>query len=391
MSVWSTADGNAFRNYQQLSDIIIQPAASVHWMTGTQARSFQISYSALFSRFQEYPARQYLSHTAGISGSRALSESWRLFYGMTGGLRSNRTEYQYNNYSQYAVFLNIRRFQAGGGLWLLGGRFHGMDYEYLPVYSFLETEGFLQRSRFFKTKTTMIARVHIFHKTYPETVTSIEEAREAIENTVGPGRGEGRGRDGQGNSSGGKGNGNGGKHGSGGGTDAPVFTQIQGRNITQWQADLRLAQSIGTRTGLALQGTVRRRFQGSSRTLTYQDGGYEENDPLFDDPYSYEFDEVLVEWTRELPWRIQMKTGGAVTVKRYQTPAFDLEGNPAGDALRKDERSRLWVEVKKTMGGGKAIQNMDVMIYYLFLNNHSNDLYFEYSGHVFSLGFSASI
>ena len=161
--------------------------------------------------------------------------------------------------------------------------------------------------------------------------------------------------------------------------------------VVQWISSLRLAQSLGRRTGIAVEGIVQRIPDGGSRVISGQDSGYETDDDLFDDPYSYDSDALMIELTQLLPLRIQVKVGCEMQEKRYDRKAYDLDNNPVGGMLRVDNRTEWWITLRKTIPSKTVLRSFNLFFNYASIENESNDAYFDYTDRVSSFGLTLSL
>jgi len=111
---------------------------------------------------------------------------------------------------------------------------------------------------------------------------------------------------------------------------------------------------------------------------------YSSEDDLFDDPYSYGGHEIGAALTQLLPWQITAKLGYDYLLKNYDYEALDLSGEPlASGDMRKDTRNIFWLSLTKKM---LFIRRMQVSFDLYFLENDSNDPYFNYDNTVFTFG-----
>ena len=374
LSYWTVFDGNAFRNYEELSDVVYEPRATFYYDIASESMDYRIFYEGSLYLFDEFSSRQFHNHSVGVVGSRYVTEEGsQLRWGINGGKRFNRVDYQFYDFRHAAGYVNLRLSDAGRGSWLLGIRGHFQDYDVLPEFSFWETGGFVRRTFFFATKTTLIARVGAGIKKF----TQAEVSEETIQQNVPAGHGKGKG----------KGNNQG---------EEEVETQVilletPGEGIFQWLASLRIAQSLGNKTGLAFEGSVQRNPGDGGRVLIGQDSGYESDEDLFDDPYSYDSDELLIELTRMLPWNTQFKAGFEVREKRYDRFAYDSEGEPVEGVFRDDTQRLIWVSLRKSFPVKGLFRTIAVVFNYTHLTNISSDVYFDYANQVVGLGMHITI
>ncbi len=376
INLWTVADGNTFRNYENLADVIYQPNITLFYDHSNSKGGARLLYEGSAFLFNEFTTRQYHYHNLGITGNRSMGESGPvLLWGIRGGKRYNKDEYKYYDYKHAQGYLNLRF--DGNGIWVLGALVRFQDYEELSQFSFWETQGFIRGSFFLKTRTTIIGRMQAGFKKFTESLISEEIILETVSGGM-PGNGHGQGRN---------------NNQSGNEQTLTRIMQVESSRdgVFQWIGSLRLAQSIGVKTGLAIEGTIHRNPKGGSRVLSGQDSGYETNDILFDDPYSYNSDKISLELTQMLPWNTQLKLGAESSLKRYDRPAYDLEGSPIEELLRRDTLKTGWISIRKTIPLKGFVKGLIVFLYYNQINNTSNDEFFKYTNRMTGLGCNFSL
>jgi len=378
-SFWTVFDDNAFRNYQMLSDVVYQPDAVLYYSRQTDRSGFQMDYEGSLALFQNYMNRRFQHHFLGLNGDRQLDDSGSVafYWGLRGGRRWNEPDYAYYNYTTASGYMNVRFDKGQTGSVGLGFSGQTQKFKDLAQFNFYEIRTYLQPTLYLPTRTTLIGQFQLGHKKFTEPVVNQEVIQRTI-TLVWNGRGWIRGT----------GNPNRSKQ------DSIRFYTIErlvtvtspGKSVLQFTALGRVAQSVFSGTGIAFQGVIRRNPKQDGRFLSFQDSGYEQEDVLFDDPYSYASDELSFEWTQLLPWNLNLKAGWDWKHKRYGYPAYDAEGNPLAGTSRKDRRENLWLTLKKAIRL-KGFSPQPVLYFsYSCLNNHSNDAYYDYTNRVSSVG-----
>jgi hypothetical protein len=376
-STWTVFDDNAFKNYQMAPDVVTQPNAVLFYSRETEQGGFRMEYEGALALFRDYPSRRFQHHVIGLGGSRVLNDSGTVsfYWGLDAARRWNESDYAYYNYGAYSAFMNMRYSGWEGGS--MGAGFSGelRDFKELPQFNFIEGRTYIQPTVSLQTRTTLIGQFQLGYKKFTESVVSEEAVQRTVRVVVrntGNGRGQGQ---------------NGFKV-----VPITVTRTVQsaspGKSVLQFTGLLRAAQSVFSGTGLAVQGLIRRNPKQDGRFLTFQDGGYEDEDVLFDDPYGYESDEWSLEWTQLLPWKFTLKAGWDWKDKRYSHSAYDVDGNPITDTLRRDRRANLWLTLKRTIRIKGFSPYPSVVLSYLSAKNRSNDAYYDYINHVWSVGVS---
>ncbi len=381
-SFWTVFDDNAFRNYQMLSDVVYQPDAVLYYSRRTEQSGFLMDYEGSFTLFKNYSNRKFQHHFIGLSGDRRLGGSGNasLYWGVRGGRRWNESEYAYYNYGTASGYLTLR-FTGQKGSVGMGVSSQVQKFKELGQFDFYEIRAHVQPTLTLPTRTTLIGQFQLGYKKFTESVVSQEVIQRTV-TMVWNGKGWIRGT----------GNPNRPKQDS-------VRTRIierlitvtaPGKSVLQFTGLGRVAQSIFPGTGIALQAVIRRNLKQDGRFLSFQDSGYEQEDVLFDDPYSYASDEWSFEWTQLLPWNLNLKAGWDWKNKRYSYLAYDAGGNPLTGTSRKDRKENLWMTLKKSVKIKGLALSPVLYVAYSRCANRSNDAYYEYTNDVFSSGLNFS-
>jgi len=360
-------DSNVFNNYENISDIVHQPNIHVFYQISKDNIAIQTGYNGSLVTFSESQNRQFHSHQIEIAGKHLLSKNGSsLSWGISGSKRFNKSDYDYydnqygNGFITYLNNTNPYRIYSFG----IEGDFR--KYDYLKQFNYWTAEGSIRYSIFFQSKTTLIGRWIAGFKQFTEPFYSEEEIIDVLD-TYGKGKGHGSGK------------------GSGSNQNmAEEVTQVvriesPRQAVFKWIGILRLAQSLGSQTGLAIQGEIQKIPEGGGRFLSGQDSGYENNDVLFDDPYSYERLGASLELTKVLPWKIVGKTGFEYAEKTYDRPVYDWDGNPLEGINRSDKIKLFWLSFKKSIFLNGVIRRLVFSFNHYNASNQSNDLYYKYT------------
>ncbi|MCK5145508.1 hypothetical protein KAR48_02065 [bacterium] len=363
-------DGNAFKNYENLSDIIYQPRLSLFHELSNEKGGIQFFYNGSAFLFTEFSARQYYYHNIGFSGQRWSDDGMRtLSWGLQGGQRFNKADYQYYDYQHADAYMNFQVDTQKGRIWMLGAQVRYRRNIELTEFNFLETLAFIRGSFFLKTRTTIMGRFQAGYKTFTESLIN-DEWVESFTGTGQMGRGKGRG--------------------IGDGTDSTYYNVVHvvspQNSVFQLTGALRLAQSLGAKTGCAVEYTMQRNLDGGSRVLSGQDSGYETNDELFDDPYSYDMNDLSLELTQLLPWQSRLKIDAMFGRKKYSRPVYDLDGVVVEGLKREDTLRILGATLSKTISFKAIGKSMVLTLNYMYIYNNSNDDYYYYKSGMTRLG-----
>lgn len=372
ISMQTVFDGNTFRNYESIPDVISQPDIILYHTVPNQYGSLNFFYKGSASFFQEYSVRQYFHHSFGITGSFVFSPAApRLTYGIQAGGRFNREEYNYYDYQNIdahgdAVFDNHEMYTFS-----LGTRFRRRTYRYLPEFSNNELTAHMKAGFYLKTHSTVIIQAQAGYKSFIEEEIDAASVEEMDWSSRGMGRGKGR---------------NGGTSEAAGSSSGDVRVVNPGNSVFQLAGSARAAQSLGSKTGIAIIYRMQRNQSGSGRVLTGQDAGYEINDDLFDDPYSYDLDELSAELTRILPLQIRLQLSAAYSSKSYDRPVYNGDGTVIEGVSRTDEVGVYAGAVKKTFPLRKVLTSITFSFTFMVIDNASNDPYYQYENRITAIG-----
>lgn len=384
LSTHLVLDDNVFENYERREDVVYRPNLKIYGATSWDQLLIQLYYTGSVTSFEEYQDRFYHSHIIGGSGFFSFQNGQNLLsLDVQYGRRVNRQDYTLYDCTYHNGLIRFRNNRFLYGQVDLGFQIQGRDYFELTPYSFNENRGFIRKTFYLPSRTTLIGGFELGYKCYNDVI--IEEV--LIEDIVNYGnrdRGQGKNR------------------GQGKGRednedleepldDRNIQADIGGEKIYQWIGSLRVAQSLGSKIGVAVEGMIRRIPQGRGRYLIYQDSGYEEDDHLFDDPYAYESDEIESEITWLLPWKMVFKTGYGYQDRLYQYTIEVNEGNTQKQMIREDQKRIFWIVLRKTFPFQKTIKNIGIEVSFTNILNHSNDPFFHYNHHLTTLGWTITL
>jgi hypothetical protein len=409
-STWFIQDQNAFQNYEAISDFIIEPSATISYSRSWKNSRIRGFYEGGYAHFQEYGQRVFQTHYGGLALHQVLGESGStLSAGIQSGLRANHDSiYAYYDYGHQIAYLNWRQVWTSRGMTLAGFWGQQRRYRQIPEFNFQELRFFLQQNLFFRSRTTVIGRIQLGTKRFLESRVDNRLVQETVIRMDNPGSAETGSSRGQGRGAGGRpdtgirpGGGTGNGRGEAGTQSARMIAMVDttveivehvvrvetpGQEVMQLKGSLRIAQSLSAITGLAVEGRLQRRIQGEGRLLSYQDSGYESDDPLADDPYNYESQGLAIECSQKLFWRMLIRAGWSTEWKDYAFLALNLDGEPLpGRPVRKDTRSLIWFMMTKQLTLGRWA-SAEISVSYHLIDNQSNEAYSDFQDQIFTLG-----
>ncbi|MFQ5769807.1 MAG: hypothetical protein ACE5HX_04690 [bacterium] len=372
-AVNTSYDDNAFRNYAGLSDYATQISAYLAKDFGEENWQSRWFYRGSFDIFAQYDERNYHYHQVGAAWSRLLNDRENtLNLGINGKLRSNRSAYDYYNFTEAAGYGNFK-FKFGYSTAVnLGYKIRSRWYSNIPDLSYIEHDFFVRYTHFFATRTTFMIAGEYGRKQYQEQITEDNLAQWNMDD--------------YGSHRGGMG------HMWNGGWFNNINSTSVKPSVGQWLGQIRLAQSLTSSTGLSTDFMLRSNPGDGVRYLAGQVSGYTTEDELFDDPYGYESEEFGATLTQLLPWELTFKAGVESKWKDYDNrPALDLNGEtlPSGE-LREDRQVVTWLRLSKSFNllEGKSA---NLIAEFYWMDNQSNDLYYDFQVTLLSLGIATSL
>lgn len=161
-----------------------------------------------------------------------------------------------------------------------------------------------------------------------------------------------------------------------------------GASVTQGWASLRLAQSVGNQTGLALQATFRGMGGADAASFTISEDSI--SYALLDDPSLYSMQRAGVELTHMLmDYSLTLKAGAYLSTRDYKTQGVYTDEFTYDDtADRIDDAASVWASASLHLRrfGPDATITMSAQ----WSDNSSNSYWYDWSGSYLSLGIQYS-
>ncbi len=371
-------DSNPFRAPEEEYDYISQFSLGLQRDFG----NLSFTYSGSYGRFELNNARNFYWHSLKMMYG---SDTTLFSIGATN--RINRADYNIYDYISGNAGLYHKQY-AGGFLFRLGGSMELNNFRYLSELNNMLFSASASINRSFPTRTSFIAGLGVNYKQYlnSSTTTSVQTAdTSGILSSIATIDGFGPGGGGYGGGS------SGGMGGSGMGS-SPGQIWISNSNaknpsVTQLTLSLRLAQSLSTTTGLALQFYDRISISNTDRSIAGLIG-YQDESQVFDDPMGYEGQSYGAELTQVLPWRMMAKTSFYNVSKNYLSQGIypDAETYDAA-IMRVDTYRTVWATISKQFmfPFGEGIVNWQLS--YQWIDNGSNSYWYNYSSNNVTMGF----
>ncbi|MDA0746684.1 MAG: hypothetical protein O2954_09190 [bacterium] len=336
---------NLFQNYNRRSDWVTLAYADVNY---AWRRSMSFYYTGNANVFAEYGDLFSHTHQVGFSYTRPGKHRNALFAGVEANLRLDRPVYRYYDYFQQTAYLNGKFYLRPSLLSWVGYRLRYRQYLHAEEYSYMEQAAFLKFSRFLKTRTTLQVQGNFGVKTYARSISA--DTSDAVSRARAGGA----------------------------------------RTLAQATLGAKVAQALAKNTGLQIEYLLRINVIGQNRFAEVE--GFNTDEELFDDRYSYDENELRSTLKHLTPWGVQVEVTGRYVQRDYLgRPALDLNGfliRP--DLTRQDTRKSVELEVEKTFRFSKGwVREVGVRVEWLYKDIRSNDSYYDTDVQVFSAGLQA--
>ncbi|MCA9742747.1 hypothetical protein KC734_14515 [candidate division KSB1 bacterium] len=365
ISLTTSLDGNAYRNYAQTADVISQANLDLSKAWLASKWSGQFYYDGYLNHFADNSSRTFSFHQIGLASQRSLgSGSGLLSLGARMSFRLDGADYEIYDFSEFAAYSNLKLPVSGLGILYAGYQVRNRSYTNLQELSNWEHIVFTRLNFSLPSRTTFIFSSELGYKNYVSQV--VAEERAPVDDSSRGGRLRGNG-------------------------SYFVYTEIDNPSAKQWVNSVRVSQSLFEKIGLSGYLRNRSNFGGDGRFLSGLETGYFTEDELYDDRYGYESIETGAMLSTLLPRGIMLRLGYDHYSKDYQRLALDLEGESlVGDVLRVDTRQQAWGSLEKTFRLSQFSKDLKLYLEYLFIQNKSNDLYYDFSAGVGTLGVEVS-
>jgi hypothetical protein len=317
------------------------------------------SYSYLF----ENSNLTYYVQDVGIDYLYPLNEKSAFYFSLAGRGAFYRPDYSDFNYLSVNLFAAFKSYLSQTSILKSNYTFEYKNYRD-SVYDFLSNGLMLSLDKYFQTKTTLKGEMdwgykYFFHSYIYEEEVPIDSHRYFM------------GRMGKGNPS------------YQGQYQYQSLTHTEGQSIQVFSLSGLIAQGLGNNVGFHLSG-MRQWVISGRNPFFFIEEFYAVENPSYD-RFSWDGFQLGSQLTFLLPWNIQMKLEYTVSEKEFPgIESLDLEGNPLG-IIRKDKRNQIEVRTEKNFS------QFSVILSYFYVNNSSNDLFFDWNGHFLSLGIGWNI
>ncbi len=267
----------------------------------------------------------YYFHGIGLDYLYPVNEKSAFYFGLIGQGAFYRPDYEDFNYLSLNVLGSFKTYLSPTSILKSNYALEYKHYGY-SLYDFISHLLDVSFDSYFQTRTTIKAELNWGYKNYPNSLLPAEDSQ------------------------------------------AIQIMAVKGL----------VAQGIGGRVGLNVSGTKQWTLSGENPFSSVEEFYMVEN-PSYD-RYSWQGYQISSELTILIPWNIELKMGYTRAEKEFPgIESMDLDGNPLG-VIRQDTRAQFEASVEKNF------PKFSLFFSYVYIDNHSNDSFFEWQGNFLAVG-----
>ena len=358
-------DDNIFRNSILSTDMLYLYAIDLSYPFDFEKVNVSLGYNGGFYRYQDYNEHRFdinsfdAAFRIPIVGNLQSSTVFSL---SENNHAEDHTIFDNENFRFSTILqLNLRdRFVQAAGF-----SYTDKDYENALELSFRESKFSINSRLFLESRTSLIMDLHFKRKTFSHDVFGFEKV--LYKKNTGDGQY-------------GKGPGPHGGYGSNNPYRADsvvVVTNISGPGVSQFILNLKIAQSITTSTGVSINFTRFFPASETTRYLTGQEYLYDFDNELYDDPYTFSSSGTQFTLTQLLPFDVKFDASVDYADKNYN---YYVDSLSTAGQNRADTQWRYGVGLQKNFLIHKIIDEVGIRMDAIWINNISNEDYFDYEG-----------
>lgn len=343
-------DNNPFKEQIGSEEFINSVAANFNYQLFD--KEFYLSYSGNLNVFKNISDRFFQYHSFGTNYSFILGggEEENIFLGADYSFKKGTTDYKVYDYNQFSAFINGKYFITEDIFGKVGYKLTRKKYPSLYNLTHFENIFYGQASTFFETKTGLFLNIFFGNKNYSmtETVSGVDYY--------------------------GKGKSMGAAH--------RIVKNESNVNISQLRTSVKISQSAFENTGISAYYLNRINLNNSGQNLQSTDFIYSDDQDLWDDPYGFQSNEYGLELTQRLPLDITIKLSGEYSRRHFTSNLADS----LNMIQRIDGKTEFWFGISKTFYSILLFQELEITLEYMFINNDSNMLLFNYKNNLAQFG-----
>jgi hypothetical protein len=361
LSVYQNSTNNLFQTTYPEKDHITSLAFSF----SKNIKPFSFFTEGGYSHLYENTLVSYYAQDAGLDYVQPLGGKTALYLAIKGGGTLYRSDFSDLNHFSLGGIAALKSYISGSSILKLNYTFDFRKYHW-TLFDYLSHLVNLSVDKYFATRTTLRAEGNWGYKrfSHPYPAPAIEATTdEVVTTTQYPG---GRGYGG----------------GWGGGTTVPEAIGPQAVIQIASVSGL-VAQGIGDSIGLQVSGFRQWTLSGQNPFGSVDEFYLVEN-PTYD-VFSWNGHGLTGQLTFNAPWNMELKIGYTRLLKEFPgIEAMDLDGISLG-SLRQDHRKQWDARLEKNFS------RFTLFVSYSLIDNHSNDVLFQWNGYFLSAGFELNL
>jgi hypothetical protein len=335
------ADNNINNNYEQINDEIFEAKLKLGSGIIPGFKKLKMFYDGSFNYYKRNIEHTFHEHTAGIEYSSSLGckRETDLDIGAVYSITQNRSDYSYLDNSSIHAYGNISHYLSKKIIGMIDYEFsYNMFSEYNDFNNF-QNHLSANAAGFLSSKTTLGVELKGGIKSYL--------------NALNTGNGK--------NKKGSSGN--------------------KGTSVVRIDASGNFNYELFDKTNLYFESGLNKNFNSNGRYITSGNKSGMEN--TFDDEFSNEGLYVSMLLSSRLPWNVYFLMNLDYRNMNFTNrPAYDLNENIINDE-RIDKSTSLSVDITK------YFKSFEVKLSYQYINNNSNDLYYNSHNNIYSFQISS--
>lgn len=355
LSLVQNMTDNLFQNRYSEADQV----SNMSFTLDKSFSNFSLFASGEYSYLFQNSHVTYYSLDLGMDYLHALGDRTALYVSLSGSGTFYKEDYRDYNYANINVFTALKSYVSQTSVLKSNYSFMYRKYK-ASLFDYWSHSLFLSIDKYFQSRTTLKGELNWGYKyfihPYEEGNIDVEPGRPAFQ------KGMGMGKNFSGNA------------------PLPRSMESGGAGIQIASLSALLAQGLGNKIGLNIRATGQWVISGQNPFDSVYEFYLVEN-PSYD-RFSWEGYEIGSQLTVLMPWTVNLKIGYTYTDKMFTgIESYSLEGEPLG-ITREDRRKRIDVNLEKDFA------SISVFLSYAFVDNRSNDPFFDWNGHFFSIGFA---
>ncbi|MCK4644944.1 MAG: hypothetical protein KAU46_01710 [Candidatus Aminicenantes bacterium] len=353
LSLFQNRTENLFQNIYGESDYV----SNLSFYIDKNLSQFSIFTQGNYSYLYENPSLSYYVHDLGLDYLYPVNDKSAFYFSLTGKKTFFRSDFSDFNYFSMNFFAAFKTYLSQTSIVKSNYSLEYKNYT-SSFFDFVSNALFFSLDKYFPSKTTVKAEVNWGYKYFLHPYISQEII--SIDGDLYSNGGRGR------------------HHPDGIDSQFITRTESEGQGIQVFSLTGLIAQGLGNNVGLRLTGMKQWTLSGKNPFMFVEEFYAVEN-PSYD-RFSWEGYQIHSQFTVLVPWNIQLKIGYTIADKEFPgIESLSLDGDLLG-ITRKDMRKMIEARVEKNF------PKFSVFLSYFYINNKSNDLFFEWSGQFFSAG-----